>query len=94
METARRNQLINTLTTDYIQNLMNPHTDMINEAIPAIFTFLQITYGQLTFRQLRAREDKLMDLIHDVKKDTQLVFYAYMIFQKTVFFTNTLKDWN
>ena len=46
VEAALRNQIIDSVESDYLQPLRNPTTDMINNTIPEIINFLKNTYRQ------------------------------------------------
>ena len=118
VETVLRNQLIEAIDEEYIRPLRNPHTDMVNDAIPDIFSFLHKSYGKITTGQFKVMESEIDDLIYDpatnvdkifnkiqdfqdlclligkTKSDTQLVDMAYLIFQKSGIFRDTLLRWN
>ena len=118
VETVLRNQLIEAIDDEYIRPLRNPHTDMVNDPITTIFTFLHKSYGKITTGQFKVMESEIDDLIYDpatnvdkifnkiqdfqdlclligkTKSDTQLVDMAYLIFQKSGIFRDTLLRWN
>ena len=45
-------QIIEAVEPEYLDALRNVDTDMINESIPEIFSFLQETYGRITEEEL------------------------------------------
>ena len=47
VEAALRDQIIEVIKPEYIQPLRNTITNMINNTLPEIITFLRDTYGQL-----------------------------------------------
>ena len=118
MEQALCTQIIEAVESEYLDALRNVDTDMVNESILEIFTFLQETYGRITEEELVEREDALHQLVYDPhqpvdkvftkitlfrdlctitnndKTDKQLVQLAYLIFNRTRAFVNTLKKWN
>ena len=53
VKTDLRNQIIDAVAPDYVQYLRNATTDMINNTIPEIFTFLRDTYELLSSGQLK-----------------------------------------
>ena len=118
VETALRNQIVEAIDPEYLQPLRNATTDMLNDPIPDIFSFLSTTYGELSPSELKERELMVDDTVYDPSKnidtvfnkiqeyqdlctllqnpktDKQLVTYAYLIFQKSGIFMQSLKDWN
>ena len=118
VEVALRNQIIEAIDPDYLQPLRNAVTEMLNDSIPDIFTFLTDTYGQLSPSDLKLREKIVDEMVYDPaqgidtvfnciqefqdlcallanpKTDTQLVTYAFLIFQRNTIFMTSLKEWN
>ena len=118
VEVALRNQIVEAIEEEYLTPLRNHTTDMINDPIPSIFTFLRDNYGKLAPAQLKERETEIDNLVYDPsqnvdiifnkiqefqdlctlldnpKSDKQLVIYAYLCFQKTGIFQQSLKEWN
>ena len=114
VETALWNQIIDAIQSDYLEPLRNIYTDMINDNIPDIITFLRTTYGRLTLSQVKERERTIDNLVYDTSKtvdtvfnkiqgfqdlctliknektDAQLVSYAYIVFQQTGIFMESL----
>ena len=56
---ALRTQIIEATKPKYLDALRNVDTDMINESISEIFTFLQETYDRITEEELVEMEDTL-----------------------------------
>ena len=48
VEVALKNQIIDAIATEFLQPLLNAVTEMLNDSIPDIVTFLTDTYGQLS----------------------------------------------
>ena len=118
VEAILRTQIMDAIKRDYLHPLRNTTTDRITDPIPAIFDFLQNTYGRVTPVQLKEREREIEDHIYDpaltvdsvfnkidnfqdictltgnTKTDNQLVTYAYLIFQKSGIFMDSLRRWN
>ena len=65
VEVTLRNQILEAIEDDYLHPLHNNKTDMINNAIPEVFTFLTDTYGQLFPSQLKKRERVIDDIIYN-----------------------------
>jgi len=74
VEVALRNQISEVIKDDYLQPLRNSTTDIINNIIPEIFTFLTNTYGQLSPSQLKERERVIDDMIYDPSQNNDIVF--------------------
>ena len=118
VESALRTQLTTPIDGDYLHPLRNIHTDMIDDSLHDIFTFLRITYGKITTGQLKAKEMEVDQMVYDPstsvetifnkiqdfqdicgligkdKTDSQLVDTAYLIFQKSGLFRDSLIRWN
>ena len=57
------------------------HTDMINEPIPEIFTFLKNTYGQLSPAQLKESKRAIDDMVYNPATTIDSVFNKILDFQ-------------
>ena len=55
IETALRNQVIEAIDAEYLEPIRNTTTDMINNGIPVVFTFLRANYDGITPGQLKER---------------------------------------
>ena len=55
VESTLRIQLTTAINGNYLCLLRNVHTDMINDSIHDIFTFLRTTYGKITTGQLKSK---------------------------------------
>ena len=76
MEAALRTLLIQAIEPEYLQPLRNTHTDMINDSIPDIISFLIDTYGKLSDADMLHREQALTALVFDTTKPVEFVFNA------------------
>ena len=74
VEQALRNQLIDAIPAEYLDSLRNVDSDMINDSIPDIITFLQTNYCQLTDQELSDREDKLKNSVFNPEDPVDLIF--------------------
>ena len=93
VENALRNQIISAIESDYLQPIRNIHTDMINESIPQIITFLRDTYGQLSPSQLKERERAIDDMIYNPATTIDSVFNKIQEFQDIcILLQNTKTD--
>ena len=81
VEATLRNQLIEAIAPEYLRPLRNSVTDMLNNSIPDIFTFLSATYGQLSPGELKERENKIDDLVYDLSHNVDTVFNQIQEFQ-------------
>ena len=81
VECTLRNQIIKAIDETYTRPLRDPTTDMIISSIPAIFTFLQKTYGKLSPSQLKQRENAVDDMIFDPSTNVDTVFNKIEDFQ-------------
>ena len=118
VEHTLRTQLIQAIEPEYLQALRNTHTDMINESIVDIITFLISTYGQITDAEMFHREQALTSMTYDAMQPVDVVFnsvdkfaglaelqqsplddkrkiqFAYVIFQRSRAYLDSLKKWN
>lgn len=74
VEQALRNQLIDAIPAEYLDSLQNVDSDMINDSIPDIITFLQTNYYQLTDQELSDRDDKLKNSVFNPEDPVDLMF--------------------
>ena len=80
-EMALRNHIISPIESNYFQPILNLHTDMINETIPEIVTFLRDTYGQLSSAQLKERERDIDNMVYNPATTIDSVFNKIQDFQ-------------
>ena len=81
IEGLLRTQIIEAIDEQYITALRSPTTDMIHESIPAIFSFLMQTYGQLSPQELNERERELDNFVFDPSGHVNMVFNRLQEFQ-------------
>ena len=74
VEQALRNQLTDAIPDEYLDALRNVDSDMINDSIPDIITFLQTNYCQLTEQELSDREDRLKNSVFNPEDHVDLMF--------------------
>ena len=74
VEQTLRQQLVEAISTEYLEALRDPITQMIQSPIPDIIAFLQDSFGQITPQELADREDALKNLTYDPWKPVDLVF--------------------
>ncbi len=74
VEQALRQQLVEAISSEYLEALRDPITQMILSPIPDIIAFLQESYGQITPQELADREDALKNLSYDPSKPVDLAF--------------------
>ena len=118
MELSLTNQLIEAFELEYFQALMNSTTNMINNDILIITTFLQSIYSHITDIKMINMEHNLTSTVYDTSKPVNSVFNkitkhadlcdlndipinekrqvqcAYVIFQKSRAYLDSLKKWN
>ena len=80
VEQALRNQIIDAVPPEYLDSLRNSDTDMINDSIEEIITFLQTNYCRLTPEELSDREDELKKTIFDPQQPVDLMFNKIKLF--------------
>ena len=78
---ALRQQVIESIDTDYLEELRNRETCMINESIPTIISFLQQNYGKITEQQFYEREDEIKNFRYDPQLPVDTVFIKIDKFQ-------------
>ena len=66
--------MIQAIEPEFLQVLRNTHTDMINESIVGIITFLISTYGQITDAGMFHREQALTSMTYDAMQPVCVVF--------------------
>ena len=81
METVLRNQFIKAIYDEYIHPLCNLYTDMVNDTIPDIFTFLHESYGKITTGQFKVMESVIDDLVYDHSMNVDEIFNKIQDFQ-------------
>ena len=88
MEQVVRTQIIEAIEPEYLDKLKKVDTDMINESIPEIFTFLQETYGRITEKELVEKEDALRQYVYDPHLPVDKVFTKITLFHNLCTITN------
>ena len=74
VELALRNQLIEAIEPIYLKPLRNSNTDMINNPIPEIITFLKDRYGKISDPKLRDMEREVLEFVWDPADQPDTVF--------------------
>ena len=74
VELALRNQLIEAIEPIYLKPLRNRNTDMINNPIPEIITFLKDRYGKISDPKLQDMERELLEFVWDPTDQPDTVF--------------------
>ena len=70
-----------TIAPEYLRHLRNSVTEMLNNSIPDIFTFLSTTYGQLSPGELKEHENKINNLVYDLSHNADTVFNKIQEFE-------------
>ena len=91
VESTLYTQLTASINGDYLL-FQNVHTDMINDSIPDIFTFLLTIYGKITTGQLEAKESEVDDMVYDPFTIVETVFNKVHIFKTCVLLLVKIKQ--
>ena len=91
IEQALRTQIIEAIEPEYLDALRHVDTDMINESIPDIFTFLQSNYGRITEEELVQKEEDLRNYDYNPQTPVDKVFNQVTLFQDLCAITNNDK---
>ena len=78
---ALRNHVIEAISAEYIEPLRNATTDMINDSIPVIITFLGANYGRITPGKLKEKESVIYDLVYEYSTNVDTVLNKIQHFQ-------------
>ena len=81
METALRNQLLESVEDEYLNDLRNARTDTIIAPIYEIIDHLYETYGHLSNMDVSNREDALKQFPYDPMQPMDVVFTKVREFQ-------------
>ena len=74
VELALRYQLIEAVEPIFLKPMLNIHTNMINDSIHTIITFLKDRHGKISDPQLMEKERELLDLTWDPSEQPDYFF--------------------
>ena len=92
VEKALRQQIIDSIHSDYLEALRNRETCMINNPISVIIAFLQQSYGKITEQEFYEKEDDIKKFRYDPELPVDTVFNRIDKFQAMCELTGNSKS--
>jgi len=74
VEQALRKQLIEAIPAEYLDSLRNTDTNMINDSIPDIISYLQTNFWRVADQELSDKEDEVKNFSYDLSTPVDSVF--------------------
>ena len=81
VEQLLRQQLVSAIPSTYLDSMRNDDTDMINDSIPDIISFLQQSYCRLSPQEMSTREEALKRMTYNPDLHVNVVFNTIKKFQ-------------
>ena len=89
--TSLRKQIIDVIPVEYLDDLRNTGTDMINDSISDMIQYLQTNFGRVTDQELSDKEDEVKIFSYDLATPVDSIFNRIKAFQDLCILTENQK---